>query len=255
MADREGVDVTDRRTTNHPPKPRGLTLELLTFVHRGERKEHRLRATIIDNRPWFVAADLCDLLNQSMLDVAYGGVLVRDRIRVDPRYFPGRQRDLTVSRGGEVWFISESRLYGLVTVNGRHFEWPLEEWVIHEMLPTIRALDTASVERADLPVIRETVKVASRPVNPNPSLNARRAAKKPHSVYRFYDADGALLYVGLTWNVGERIKGHRHAQPWWDEVRDIRVEPHPNSAAAHKAEAAAIRTENPRHNIALKNRV
>lgn len=38
------------------------------------------------------------------------------------------------------------------------------------------------------------------------------------AVYRFYDADGVLLYVGKTPAPVERFHEHRDEKPWWKEV-------------------------------------
>jgi hypothetical protein len=46
------------------------------------------------------------------------------------------------------------------------------------------------------------------------------------------------------------MRAHQYNQPWWHEVAEVRIEPHPNRASAVAAERAAIRTEKPRYNIA-----
>lgn len=39
-----------------------------------------------------------------------------------------------------------------------------------------------------------------------------------HCVYQFFDAEGALLYVGSSGNVWYRIGQHAAARSWWPEV-------------------------------------
>ncbi|WIB72599.1 GIY-YIG nuclease family protein [Curtobacterium sp. MCBD17_026] len=67
-------------------------------------------------------------------------------------------------------------------------------------------------------------------------------------LYRFYDADDALLYVGITNDVVTRFRVHRRQSTWWTAALrcDWRVYGSRESAAA--AEAAAIQLEKPRHN-------
>lgn len=43
-----------------------------------------------------------------------------------------------------------------------------------------------------------------------------------HTVYRFYAADGRVLYVGCTTDLPQRLATHQSEKPWWSEV--IRVE-------------------------------
>jgi excinuclease UvrABC nuclease subunit len=70
-----------------------------------------------------------------------------------------------------------------------------------------------------------------------------------HVLYRLYDAAGALLYVGITRSIGQRLQDHSQNQPWWPEVADCRVEFLPNRAALHAAELLAIKVEHPRYNL------
>lgn len=39
-----------------------------------------------------------------------------------------------------------------------------------------------------------------------------------HCVYRIFDAEGALLYIGSTGNMWYRIGQHAADRPWWPEV-------------------------------------
>ena len=69
-----------------------------------------------------------------------------------------------------------------------------------------------------------------------------------HALYRFWAADGALLYVGITINPGRRWRAHQRRE-WWHEVASITVETHPDRPAVLAAERAAIATEHPRCNV------
>jgi len=69
-----------------------------------------------------------------------------------------------------------------------------------------------------------------------------------HILYRFYDEDGVLLYVGVTNSIETRFRWHAANQPWWPEVVDCRPTFYPNRAAVERAEYDAIRYERPRYN-------
>lgn len=75
----------------------------------------------------------------------------------------------------------------------------------------------------------------------------------PTTLYRLFDDEGDLLYVGIAGNPGRRFEQHRSDKPWWGEVSGLTLEHHPDRAAALAAELKAIRSENPRHNIAGRN--
>ena len=67
-------------------------------------------------------------------------------------------------------------------------------------------------------------------------------------LYRFFDSQGDLLYVGQTCNLNQRIDNHRLSKPWWHEVADCRVEFLSDQCALDEAERRAVVTESPRHN-------
>lgn len=67
-------------------------------------------------------------------------------------------------------------------------------------------------------------------------------------VYRCYDLNDELVYIGSSVNIRQRIRGHVSSTPWWSEVARVESEPHPSETAARLAEALAIRTELPKRN-------
>lgn len=82
-------------------------------------------------------------------------------------------------------------------------------------------------------------------------VNHRRTApreEQPHFVYRLYDADDALLYVGMTYDPRNRRQGHKRKE-WWPEVARFRLTVYSDKATALRAESQAIRAEHPVHNI------
>jgi hypothetical protein len=72
-------------------------------------------------------------------------------------------------------------------------------------------------------------------------------------VYRCYDPQGALIYIGSTIDVNARLTvGHRTEAWWYDQVARVDSTEFPTIAAAVRAEAAAIRAELPRWNVKHK---
>lgn len=72
---------------------------------------------------------------------------------------------------------------------------------------------------------------------------------QPHALYRFFDSEGQLLYVGLTMNPGARWKVHSREKSWWTDVRTVTLEWFPDREAVEVAERAAIATEGPLYNV------
>lgn len=69
-----------------------------------------------------------------------------------------------------------------------------------------------------------------------------------HVLYRFFSADGALLYVGITNSPRDRFSQHRSAAPWWEEATSITLTRYTNRNELAAAEIHAIKTENPKYN-------
>lgn len=68
------------------------------------------------------------------------------------------------------------------------------------------------------------------------------------SLYRFYDAQGRLLYVGITQRGRGRFHDHEADKAWWIDVATAAVDHYPTRAAAAIAERRAITRECPMHN-------
>lgn len=69
------------------------------------------------------------------------------------------------------------------------------------------------------------------------------------TLYRFFDAEDRLLYVGISCQPFARLAQHREDKAWWASIASTRLEHFEDRAAALAAELAAIKAENPLHNV------
>ena len=72
------------------------------------------------------------------------------------------------------------------------------------------------------------------------------------TLYRLYNADDELIYVGVAGNPGRRFEQHRGDKPWWGEVVRIEVEHFATREAALEAERVTIASEHPPYNVIHK---
>ncbi|MFC9268967.1 GntR family transcriptional regulator [Streptomyces zhihengii] len=77
----------------------------------------------------------------------------------------------------------------------------------------------------------------------NNSLPPERTA-----LYRLFDADGRLLYIGISNNPEYRFNQHRRDKPWWPLVARNEVTWFDSLPDAAAAEKVAIKAESPAHN-------
>ena len=69
------------------------------------------------------------------------------------------------------------------------------------------------------------------------------------ALYRHFDADGRLLYVGISLNAIARLTQHRLTAHWFRSIARIEIEWHESRELAEAAEREAIKQERPAHNV------
>lgn len=76
----------------------------------------------------------------------------------------------------------------------------------------------------------------------------RPASDRTTTLYRFFDADGVLVYVGITYHFDVRLTQHRNRSRWFETVDRWTTEEYPSRRVAKRVETQAIREERPRFN-------
>lgn len=71
------------------------------------------------------------------------------------------------------------------------------------------------------------------------------------TLYRLFDADDGLLYVGIADQWVRRLTQHSKTKPWWSEVAKITAEHFPTRDLALTTEAQVIGREHPTFNLNL----
>src|SRR5690606_10898520 len=70
-----------------------------------------------------------------------------------------------------------------------------------------------------------------------------RTQEKPAVVYRAWDGEGRLLYIGCTVDLEQRLRQHRETSPWYPYAVTVSSVAYSTRAEAAEAESEAIRTE------------
>lgn len=71
---------------------------------------------------------------------------------------------------------------------------------------------------------------------------------EPTSLYRHFEANGALLYVGISCQVLVRTSEHANGAVWFQQIKTIIIEHFSTRKLALVAEKAAILKEKPLYN-------
>ena len=92
-------------------------------------KQTEVRIVMIDNEPWFVAKDLCDVLELKDVSMSLKR-LDSDEKGTNNICTPGGKQDMAV--------VSESGMYTLVLLSRKPEAKPFRKWITSEVLPAIR---------------------------------------------------------------------------------------------------------------------
>ena len=77
-----------------------------------------------------------------------------------------------------------------------------------------------------------------------------KAKGREETLYRLYDREGSLLYVGITNDIFNRWKEHSNDKHWFEDVHRFEREVYPDRESVEHAERIAIQDEGPRYNVA-----
>lgn len=114
-----------------------------------------LRTTLVDDEPWFVAADICRVLGLSNPTMALRA-LDEDEKGLSQIETPGGTQSMAV--------VNESGLYALVVRSDKPNAKPFRKWVTSEVLPAIRKTGRYDIAKrgANQPAIPQTFAEALR---------------------------------------------------------------------------------------------
>lgn len=71
-------------------------------------------------------------------------------------------------------------------------------------------------------------------------------------LYRHFDESNSLLYVGISLSTFNRLSQHRDHSEWFKKVKNVTIEHFSTREEAMAAERTAIKSENPKFNIAMR---
>jgi len=113
----------------------------------------KIRTTMVDGEPWFVAADVCKILGLQTSRAVHGsGRTSTEGLYDDEK---GVLEEHTCSRNQKMLIVSEPGLYHLIFKSVKPEAREFQKWVYSELLPTIRKTGAYITDRADPVVLRE----------------------------------------------------------------------------------------------------
>jgi prophage antirepressor-like protein len=137
-----------------------------------------VRVVMMEDEPWFVAADCCRVLDHSNPTVALGRLDDDEKMIFDPKKSLGSNG----LRGGaqRMNLVSESGLFALILTSNKPEARKFRKWVTAEVLPSIRRDGVYRLPKSELAVLqakREYVKSL-------PEKQRARAKKKAAALHQ-----------------------------------------------------------------------
>jgi hypothetical protein len=117
----------------------------------------------------------------------------------------------------------------------------------------LRDLDRA-VEGAKAAGIDPVVTIENNTIVIGPKSVGARESPAPArcALYRHYDRDRRLRYVGISVHPVRRLRQHELGAHWYGSIAHIEIEWFDTRTETEAAKTAAILAENPLHNIARR---
>lgn len=72
-------------------------------------------------------------------------------------------------------------------------------------------------------------------------------------LYKHWNYDGVVIYVGITANPEQRLYNHKRNASWFKEVSQVSFKKFSNRLMARTAERYSIKTDKPAYNLRDKN--
>ncbi|EJX4202120.1 Bro-N domain-containing protein, partial [Salmonella enterica] len=141
-------------------------------------ESHNIRTVIIENEPWFVAVDVCNVLG------------IQNPSKALKALDDDERSNFKLGRQGEANIINESGLYTLIlrcrdAVKQGTLPWRFRKWVTNEVLPTIRKTG------------RYQKQPPSEPLNSNDMSNLKRLVWMMTGNMKFENAWNAGVWYAL----------------------------------------------------------
>lgn len=116
--------------------------------------KHQVRTLLIDERPWFVAADVCASLAIANVSLAVNGRADRDTDGLDEDE-KGIATVNTPSGAQEMLVVNESGLYALIFKSRKAEAKRFKKWVTAEVLPAIRKHGRYEDQQGKMPTLMD----------------------------------------------------------------------------------------------------
>lgn len=178
-----------------------------------------IRVVILNEEPWFVAKDVCSVLEHSNSRMAVSRLNEDDVSSAYVTDGMGREQSTTV--------VNESGLYDLVFRSDKPEAGRFRRWVFRDVLPQIRKTGMYSEPMDELDRLELAIAAARRDRARVAAVEARQDTMESHlaGVLGQYDEFTTLAYAKLNDLATDRVSCQKHGQRATKLMRDRKMNP------------------------------
>ena len=140
-------------------------------------QSQQVRTVVIDGEPWFVLADVVSALQ-----------LARSAAQVKERLDDGVRKTYPLETAGgiqQVIIVSEPGLYEVIIRSNSPHAKPFKNWVLKEVLPSIRKTGSYGVQQLTGPALMAAALVEAQNTLANQAKQSRRLSPRFFSLMRY----------------------------------------------------------------------
>lgn len=119
-------NISDMLTEMNRQAPSKNEQEIVTFQF--SESKQQVRNILLENKPWFVAKDVCDVLGLEHTTNALKSLDDDEKLTV---------KLLQSGQHRNMWIISESGLYALILRSNKPYAKNFRKWITSEVIPTL----------------------------------------------------------------------------------------------------------------------
>ena len=143
-------------------------------------QDHNVRTVLIDGEPWFVAKDVCDILELEQVSRAM------DRLDTDERALLKVTHPQSPDKLIEVNGVNEPGLYQLIFASNKPEAKQFKRWITHEVIPTIRKTGSYSIQQKLPQSYAQALRELAETVEQKEKLEKENQKMQPKA--EFFDA-------------------------------------------------------------------
>lgn len=169
-----------------------------------------VRTVNIDGQVWFIASDLCNVLDIKDTSQAMERLTVKQKL-MRSLYLSGQNR--------ETWIVNESGLYKLILRSNKKEAEKFQDWVTDEVLPSIRRTGNYHINKGKIYTEQEAIRMIEKASFKCMAQSLKESQENERMHGHAYSTYNNLIYKKVLKKTAKQIKNEHNIKES-DSVKD-----------------------------------